>query len=190
MSWYRRVRRDDPKKPLYELADLDLRMLGSRDRPTLSAKAAESGTMVFFATWLAKTHVASLPLGAPLVAAGEALSRYMDLTRSAPLKLATATRQQIADALLRFLTLREDAGIAFKPKAHLAAHIIHDLWFFGNPMRTGTWLDEGLNAKLSAVCGAAHAQVWSQRVVATFSSEGGPAARAARQAQAKRPRLN
>jgi hypothetical protein len=164
---------------------LQLSMLGSRERPTISAKAGESGTLVAFAYELATKHRAVLSDGSALVGAGAALMQYMQVSRSNPLRLSVEARQSIADALIRFVTLREAAGIVFKPKAHLVTHMIADLGRFGNPCNTGTWVDEGLNARLAAVCKSSNRAVWSQRVMAVFRHDSGPTANAARMASKK-----
>ena len=177
------------RKTIYELQDLQIAMIGTRDRPTMvSIKAAESGTFVAFAAHMAKTHRDRLTNQAALVAAGDALMKYMEITRGSPLRFTNSARQEFADAMVRYLAVREAAGIPFKPKIHLAAHMILDSAYFGNPCRTGTWLDEGLNAQLAAVCRVAHAHVWSRRVLACFGHAAGPAAKVAASAS-KKPKL-
>ena len=188
MAWYKRHKRTNPGIPLYELADLQVSMIGSREAPTVKTKAGESGTFLRFAVSLVHMYKSKLRGGNALAEAGDALLNYLDVTRSSPLRMAPADRQRLADAVLRFVSLREAAGVAFKPKAHLFVHVLHDAVRFGNPYRTGTWLDEGLNSKLAAVCASAHACVWSQRVLATFQHELGPTARASRVAKKARLR--
>lgn len=184
-QWYRDEKRRFPEKPLYELPDLTLANLGTRDRPALSSKAAESGTLVAFAFHLASVHRESLSRGPALVQAGRGLMDYLRITRSEPLRMRAACRQALSDAIGRFVFNREAAGIPFKPKAHLAVHMIADSHRFGNPYCTGTWLDEGLNRQLAAVCATAHPAVWSQRVLASFGHQVGPSARAAAHASKK-----
>ena len=178
--WYRRQRIDHPGRPVYELGDLQLSMLGSRGHRALHAKAAESGTLLYFAVDYAELHSASLACGDALVNCGLGLRQYMEVTRSSPLRMDAAARQGLADSILRYLTYRDDAGVEWKPKAHLSSHIVHDGGRFGNPLCTGTWLDEGLNAQLAAVCRSSHAAVWSQRVLASFGHQAGPAAHASK----------
>jgi hypothetical protein len=187
-AWYRKTRKLNPEKPLYQMGDLQLTMLGTRDKPGISAKAAESGTLLAFAFDLAKLYRLVLPHGSALVGAGEALMKYMEVTRSSELRLSTSARQNLADAIVRFVTLRESAGVLFKPKCHLMVHMLEDALKFGNPRCTGTWLDEGLNAQLAAVCRSAHMSVWTTRILASFAHHAGPAAMAA-QVASKRQKL-
>eukprot|EP00974_Lingulodinium_polyedra_P041822 4015936-Lingulodinium_polyedra.AAC.1 len=62
---------------------------------------------------------------------------------------------------------------------HLCLHLVVDIGRFGNPLCTGTWLDEGLNMKLASVSRSAYSHVWSRRVLATFNHPHGPTAKAA-----------
>lgn len=174
-QWYASQKRRFPTKPLYELADFSLKMMGSKHKPSLNAKAAESGTLLEFAVAMCKTHQASLPNGAALLGAGEALVQYLQVTRGAPPKLRPGQRQAVMDAMLRFLALREEAGIPWKPKMHLMLHLAHQTGKFGNPLAGATWHDEGLNRHLAAVCRSSHAAVFHKRVLATFRHELGPA---------------
>jgi hypothetical protein len=184
--WYRQQRVDKPDRPLHEMADLSLTMLGTRDRKALHAKAAESGTLLYFAFDFAVRHSAVLACGSALVDCGRGLVQYMEVTRSSPLRMSASARQGLAESIVRYLVYRDDAGVEWKPKAHLSSHVVHDGGHFGNPLCTGTWLDEGLNAQLAMVCRTAHAAVWSQRVLASFGHKVGPAARAATVARQKK----
>jgi hypothetical protein len=184
-KWYREERIRNPTQPLHQLGDLQLQMLGTREHKQLHAKAAESGTLVRFAYDLAVRH--RTVLGSALVHCGSGLMQYLEVTRSSSAKLTDTERQRIADGILRFLSYRAAAGVEWKPKAHLSAHMIADLDRFGNPLCTGTWLDEGLNHQLASICRTAHAAVWSRRILASFANPAGPAVRAARLAS-KKPR--
>lgn len=187
-GWYRMEKKKNPAKPLYELADFGLATIGSKDKPALAAKAAESGTLVAWARSLVAQYRHQLPRGPALAHCGDALVEYMEATRAASLRMSARQRQATADALCKFLHFREEAGIAWKPKAHLASHMIADCVRFGNPVWTGTWLDEGLNKDLAAVCKTAHTLVWSRRVLASFAHVAGPSARLAAQ-MAKRQKV-
>ena len=108
------------------MSDFSLPTIGSRAKPALSAKAAESGTLLFWAHNLAVEFVRVLPRGRALVRCGEGLVQYMHTTRKADLRMTAGQRQKVADGLLKFLEYREEAGVLWKPKAHLATHLIAD----------------------------------------------------------------
>ena len=179
MTWYHRQKAEHPDRPNHELSDFDIKTLGKADKPGLvGVKAAEAGTLMRFAAWVAGEHHAVLINGQALAAAGRGLVGYMDATRSCKLVMPPRKLQDLANGLITFLRSRESAGIAFKPKTHLCSHLPKDALFFGNPCLTGTWVDEGLNLKLRQVCASAHSAVWSQRVLATFAHASGPTKRA------------
>jgi hypothetical protein len=167
--WYAQQKREHLGKPIYELADFNLKVLGSRDSPALSAKAAETGTLLGFATDLCRLHQRSLARGPALTRAGEALVDYMDITRRAQGRMLPRERQLLMDAVLRFLALRSDAAVPWIPKMHLMIHLVHQCAKFGNPREVATWVDEGLNRQLASVCKTAHALVWHRRVLATMN---------------------
>ena len=122
----------------------------------------------------------------PLLACGEAWCQYLLVTRSAGPRLVPSERQQFLDAALRFLSVREAAGLPWTPKMHLMLHLVHQSNIFGNPLHMATWVDEGLNRQLAEVCHTAHASIWEKRVLATFNHELGPIGRASTKRKAER----
>ena len=53
------------------------------------------------------------------------------------------------NAFVTAATLIEGVNL---PKRYLAAHLVHDSWFFGNPRVYANWQDEALNRLLRACC--------------------------------------
>ena len=165
---------------MHQLADFKLSMIGtSGNRDMKGVKAAESSTLLRFCVSQVGRFQDKLRGGDALLVCGKALWKYLDLTRASPWRLSASARQGICDAFVRFLTFRERAQIAWKPKTHLMIHMISDCAKFGNPYVNGTWLDEGLNIQLSRVCRSAHAQVWFVRVLVSMEHKAGPIAKAA-----------
>jgi hypothetical protein len=187
--WYSVQKRTNKEKPIHALQEFKLSMLGKSDaRVMKGVKAAESGTLLAFCVQYAVKFRAVLPGGEALVACGESLLAYLDVTRSAPLRMPLSDRLRLSGALVRFLQNREAAQVAWKPKTHLMIHFIPDSVKFGNPRLNGTWLDESLNMKLAAVAASAHSAVWSLRIMACFGHEAGPTAMAVK--ALKRARLS
>ena len=48
-------------------------------------------------------------------------------------------------AVLRFLALREAAGIKWKTNMHRMVHLVYQIDKLGNPLHVATWEDESLN---------------------------------------------
>ena len=176
-SWCHLQKQRFPDKPVYEFQHFDLHTLGPRSNPHLSAKTAETGTLLMFTVDLVAKFKDKLPQGGRLLSAGQSLLTYLEITRNHGLRLPTAARQELVDCAVRYLTLREACGIPWKPKCHMFLHLVFESGVFGNPRFTATWVDEGLNRRLAKVCGAAAACVWAQRVLATFALEKGQAKR-------------
>jgi hypothetical protein len=175
-QWYRAQPLANPLRPIYQLQDFGRSSIGSKANPILRAKAAESGSLLYFATDMCRRHVDILPQGRHLLDAGEALVTYMTITRSAGWKLSTSEQQGLTNAMLQFLTNRQPAGIPYKPKMHLFVHLVLSVEKHGNPRLVGTWKDESLNMQLANVCRSANTAVWHKRVLATFSHVRGPIA--------------
>ena len=51
------------------------------------------------------------------------------------------------------------------PKVHYAAHLCHQLGFFGMTSATATWRDETMNGLLRPVAQGAHRTVWHSRIL-------------------------
>ena len=183
--WYNQEAREHPDRPVYRLTVFSLKTLGPRDAPSLKGpKAAETGSLLRFTTTLLKEHCGALQKGPALLACSEALVQYLDITRSAGPRLKPAQLQALVTATLRFLSLRNDAGLPFTPKMHLMLHLVHQSSRLGNPLYVATWADEGLNRDFAKVCASAHSFVWSKRVLATMNHDAGPLAKAARSEKA------
>ena len=119
-NWCKDERARDPDKPLYELVEFSHNTLGTRARPHLKAKAAESGTLLRFAVELARRYESDVPQGQLLLAAGRGLLDYLRITRVNTKRLDIREQQGLMDSWLRFLNVREGAHIPFKPKHTLS----------------------------------------------------------------------
>ena len=166
-GWFRAQRKKHPKRPLYQVPDFKLASLGNKEKPTLYAKAAETGSLVRYTADLVGRYRGILERGEALHAAGESLVQYLTITRESGPQLTHSARQGIADAIVRFHALREEAGIPWTPKFHLSLHLVDQCKEYGNPLHVATWVDEGLNRQLRDVCAKPHALVWARRVLAT-----------------------
>ena len=151
-------------------------MMGTNDKPRCHAKAAESGLLLRWSLWLVRKYGTVLPNSADLIASGEALVEYLNITRMERGNLTLHRRQQLTDTCITYLQRREAAGVTFLPKTNLMIHLCVDAGEFGNPIDTGCWVDESLNQELRGIAADAHALVWRRRVLSTLSHERGPVA--------------
>ena len=115
------------------MRDFSIKNLGSRDSRELTAKAAESSTLLFIAIDIIEKHKDRMSNPTPLLEAGKALEELMDIARSHGLRLPTAAHDRLMASYLCFLHAREPAEIPWKPKVHLAVHLVFSAGRFGNP---------------------------------------------------------
>ena len=85
-QWYKKEKAARTRL-IYEMPDFSIKNLGSTDSRELETKAAESGTLLFFAIDMIEKHKARMSNPTPLLQAGKALREYMDITRSQGLRL-------------------------------------------------------------------------------------------------------
>eukprot|EP00974_Lingulodinium_polyedra_P000255 23486-Lingulodinium_polyedra.AAC.1 len=81
-AWCHQQKQQCPEKPVYVFQNFDLHTLGPRASPSLQAKAAETGTLLEFTVDLVRRFKHMLPEGGRVLSAGEALLRYLDITRN------------------------------------------------------------------------------------------------------------
>lgn len=166
---------------IYPITDFSLNTIGSKVQPVLRSKAAETGSLVYFASDLADRFRLALPRGEALVIAGKALVSYLETTRKHDSLLPPIAVQALIDSAINFLRVREAAGIKYLPKMHLMVHLADQSRTYGNPRCLGaTWIDESDNMALAAVCRTSHSAVWSRRVLATFAHPAAPTTRPAK----------
>ena len=160
----------------HEMPDFSIKTLGSRDSREIEAKAAESGTLLFFAIGMIEKHKARMSNPTPLLEAGKALREYMDITRSHGLRLPTAAHDRLSPRTPVSCTPVNPRGSHGNPKVHLAVHLELSAGQFGNPRLLGNWIDESDNRKLSLVASTAAAPIWHKRILSAFAHEAGPSA--------------
>lgn len=177
-TFYRQMKTEHPDKRVYEIAVFSSFTIGSPIKPKRQAKAAESGSLMLFASHLAVAHRNVIPNGTALVRAGRALQTYLNVTSNSDSWMLTQDENcELWTALEVYLVHTAHAGIHWKPKRHLMIHLIQNVEKFGNPRQTATWLDESLNRDLAKVAKASHTFVWSRRIISSFAHIIGSTAR-------------
>ena len=87
----------------------------------MKVKAAELGMLLPFCCKLLRSH--ALPeIGTELLAAGEAIIKYLDVIRGAGSVLTRSEAQQAIDAYVEHCVLCDACGVHFVPKHHLMLH--------------------------------------------------------------------
>ena len=75
------------------------------------------------------------------------------------------TRTIFHNIIFPFIWYHMNGNISIK---YLAPFVLHRLRYCGSPALWATWLDESLNANFGDIAAAAHALVWSQRVLSEW----------------------
>ena len=148
LAWYRRDRVANPDRHQYPLQNFTVGMLGTRAAPcSLRTKAAETGTLVYYATDLVRGFTDQLPQGVELLSAGQALERYLQITRSAPRNLSVSQQQDLMDAVKRHCALLAVCALPWIPKRHLMLHMV----FKYRDHRTSAWVKARTNIEIQVV---------------------------------------
>jgi hypothetical protein len=69
----------------------------------------------------------------------------------------------MVDSYLEHLRVMRECGCDFKPKHHLALHLLIRQQFLGNVKLQATWMDEGLNRRAKEVAASCHGLAWYRR---------------------------
>lgn len=168
-KWYSDWSHHNPGQQLTQVDNLDVGMLGPRDRPMMSTKGAETKGLIEFSMHILDKYRA--PLGArarPLFRCGEAIRELVSVMDTAPRVMRPNDVQRFHDAFLTLARFWVEAGLTRKPKMHLLMHLVGGCGFAGNPGWFTTFEDESLNKALANVCRAAHRANFELRVMAHF----------------------
>ena len=152
-SWYRERSQRHPKENLRRLQDLTRKMVGTNNNRRMKTKAAETWGFTLFLTETMHEHRAVLQADR-LIAAGNAIIKFVSLTKEFTATLPAHAHQQMLDCVKALHSLLPENSRT--PKLHLAVHLVQRARTFGNPKLSQTFRDEGLNKKLKMVCRHCH----------------------------------
>ena len=93
-AWYTQSALSNPDETIHKMKNLTEKMLGSRAKPKLRVKAAESKSLLFFAADMAEQFKGSIPHGRELAGAGQALAKYMTICNVNGRKLRNSVVQE------------------------------------------------------------------------------------------------
>ena len=151
-------------------------MIGKRDSPGMSTKAAETEGLLEFVHGLLKTHmdqfVASgatdeirqhIHLSAKLLlAASTSAMDFEALLKNCKRNVPLETQEQLLVEYKRFNVLFSRAGGHLNPKNHLMLHLIQGLDFHGNARYYHTYNDESFNGVIARIARSCHRLCWSE----------------------------
>ena len=153
-----------------KLNNLTSKMLGSKTKPLLKAKAVETKWLMFFTVSMMHRHpMESDPEYLPLLKAGEALIEYTRIMEDSGRNFDSETAVRFRGHCLSHLKYAREGGVPFTPKHHLFLHLTWRSSKHGNPKYYSTFLDESLNGKIAAICRSAHRSRLQERVFLKYA---------------------
>ena len=142
------------EESLTQIYDLTPPMIGDRTDKQLKLKASETWTFLLFIIDQLRP-LYHLPYHRELLAAGQALIELNGVWKLSPWRMPANMVQQSFDLYNRFLECTDAIDgyrDFFKPKRHIAVHLLRDLTHFGCPKVYANWLNESLNKTLKGCC--------------------------------------
>jgi hypothetical protein len=154
-------------------------MLGPRDKPSMSLKAAESRGMLKLVKHLLDSHKhvfaqgkseesrANLKMeGDYLLAASKAACNFEDILQNskARRRVSPETEKQLQYEYSRFVVLMHRVDERFTPKCHLGYHLCRELSYHGHPSYYHEYGSETQNGEVAKVARSCHRHNWSTAV--------------------------
>ena len=150
--WYSDRARKHPEEALTRLADLTYKMVGTKSRPKLKTKAAETWGLLIFLTEMLTKYAADVGAQAHrLREAGSAAIRHLEVCIASPGVMPTHAVQELYDTMVKHLRLIEGLNLE-TPKHHLWTHLVAQSQWLGNPRTFQNFLNESDNKTLKMVC--------------------------------------
>lgn len=168
-SYYSEVRQAHRGRPITQLENFTLNMMGKFKGAEPNFKAAETKHVIGFVVQLMRDSPMTRELGSALLGAGEALMQLVRAIDENPGKINDRAANLMHNQYKKFMQYYLMAGIKAKPKLHLVGHLINRASRMGNPRLYGTFEDEGLNGILRSIGASVHRSVWEYRVLANFA---------------------
>jgi hypothetical protein len=135
----------------------------------------ESNSFLAFLVDLLKSPgAASVPNRATMLAAGEALFGMLTLIREHDWVFPPQACQAFVEHVRVHIRACTTLGLHFRPKHHAIVEVGSRLGYYGSPRLWATWVDEGVNSQLKALCRSSHRAVWHERILTTFNSDAYP----------------
>jgi hypothetical protein len=179
LEFYRWKRQNSPdwRKRGSEIWQLTEKMLGSRKRPELKAKAAEARGLLEFSVWVLKllrptfVSIGGIPLQQCdlLIASGEAAFQFDQLLVSNPCDIPRPAIEQLWSTYVRHVAFYRRAGGLYRPKHHLMFHMIKRISSQCNPRFVSMYKDESLNGVIARIGRSVHRTQFGLSVHMKFS---------------------
>ena len=147
--------------------NLTLKMLGKPSDPSLSAKGAETLSLLEFTIAELERLMPKIRLlseskcfvGGCLAAAGKAANQFEAILHDSPRNMPLDARVKLFNAYMQFFSLFIRSGGSAKPKFHMMLHCIKRTANLPNPLFYHNYRDESLNGVIAKIARSVHS--WS-----------------------------
>jgi hypothetical protein len=124
---------------------------GDPRAPSLKLKGIETRHLLLWLVGWLREHVTVVPHGALRVASGAALVQMYGVMRESPRVMSIGARRRFLAAFQSHMSAHMAAGGRLIPKHHLAAHLVQQACWLGNPRAAACLTDESLNGKVALI---------------------------------------
>lgn len=123
-EYYAAQRRKNPQKPLTELEDLTINMMGNKKGALPKFRAVETNHLLPFVIDLVRRLPFEDPLRSNQLGAGTSLWRFVRAIDDSPGNVEPQVLQLMYESYKRFMRFCELVGVPRKPKNHLFGHLV------------------------------------------------------------------
>ena len=142
-------------------------MLGSRRKPKLRLKAAESWGFLLWIHHVLPTIAHKLDGDADACAgAAGSLVDWMKILQQHGRELPVSAQESLCACVIKHFSCLELLGVRLMPKHHMWVHLTFSAGRMGNPRFYWTFLDESLNGKLKKILRRCHQAAFERRGLA------------------------
>ena len=143
---------ESQNKLLTKIHDINRKSIGSKTKPALKTKGAETWTLMLFLLDQFKKHEGRLGReGKDIFDAGDQLRKMNEIFHASGPVVSKDDQRSVFEFYSRHMALMK-AYEVFTPKHHLIWHMLKKIDYQGNPNIYATWLDESLNKTLKKAC--------------------------------------
>lgn len=141
-------------------------MLGKKHNPMLKAKAAETKSLLGFATKLLQDNIGRVSdpdlelQGKLLLASCVEAEQFDSILRYNSRVMSEELQAHLLKTVSRFTTLYVRAGGVLLPKHHLLIHLVLDTNRNGNGTYYATYKDEEFNGLVAKIAKSCHKSTW------------------------------
>jgi hypothetical protein len=153
LVFYKAYDKAHPTRKLTRVGCIDRHLVGTNADRTMTSKGAETYGLMHFVVHLLVIHLDRLsPEAKLLLDACRACLRMVAIWQESSFRVTAQAYQECFDCLNRAYAKTDQIDDLNTPQKHLCVHLVHDMYYFGNPQFYSNFYDENLNKLLKSFC--------------------------------------